>query len=54
MRYILLLMLLVGCDDHARNEDVIKESKKCTDAGMDYLIGDWGRVFCSKPTKDKP
>jgi hypothetical protein len=51
MRYLLLMtFLLAGCfPKHASNEQVIVESKKCLAGGMDYIIGDWGVVYCVNP-----
>jgi len=58
MRYIAiaLILTLVGCSresDHIQNVNTIREAKMCVDAGMDYYIGDWGRVFCTKPSGKK-
>lgn len=56
MKYVLILLLLAGCDvtnNHKSNEAIIVEAKKCTDAGMDYWIGDWSVVHCTRPKEVK-
>lgn len=48
---IFLAFLLVGCGRRMSNEEIIKQVKICTDAGMDYQQYGWGGteyVMCTK------
>jgi len=51
MKYLLILLLCVGCTS-LTNEEIITESKKCTDAGMgamcfQNLTGGYYKVVCN-------
>lgn len=47
---MLVIVLLSGCTEYKPNEYVITESKKCMNAEMDYIIGDFQIVYCVKPS----
>ncbi len=53
MKYLLIVLLLTGCDEiypkYRGNDYVIAEKDKCIHAGMDYFIGDYQQVFCVHP-----
>ena len=56
---ILALIFITGCKawgfpQYATNDEIIAESKKCTDAGMDYVQNGLNHVVCIHPKKVKP
>lgn len=52
MRYLLLALLLTGCEQMT-NEEITKQYKLCKDAGMCAAQGDSGYIRCV-PCKEKP
>lgn len=46
---IFVAVLLLSACEQVSNDLIIVEKDKCIYAGMDYAIGDWGRVVCVHP-----